>query len=95
MEIDVVIKEVVDTKQGVNETTGNEWKFVTYRGESDDRTQQSLIFEVWDGRDGRISRLNLEVGKKYRVFLDIEARKTKEGRWFNKLSAWNARLITE
>ena len=39
MEIDVVIKEILDTKQGVNETTGNEWKFVTYRGESDDSAQ--------------------------------------------------------
>ena len=93
MEFEGTIIEQLDTQTGTNQVTGQQWKRVTYVAQSETMSQSTIVFDVWDGRDERIKRLNLQVGKKYRLFFDFNARKNKDGKWFNAISAWGARLI--
>lgn len=95
MEFEGIIIEQLDTKTGTNAQTGAAWKRVSYVAETDERYSQTLVFDVWDGRDGRIDRLNLQVGQKYRINLSFDAKKNKEGNWYNSISAYNARLIND
>lgn len=93
MEFEGFIIEQLDTKTGTNAQTGAEWKRVSYVAKTDERSPQTVVFDVWDGRDGRIERLNLQVGKKYRLNFSFDARKSNDGRWFNSIQAWGARLM--
>lgn len=95
MEFEGIIIEQLDTKTGTNPTTGIEWKRVSYVAQTEERSPQTVVFDVWDGRDGRIQRLHLQAGMKYRLFLSFEAKKNKDGKWFNSISAWGARIIGE
>ena len=94
MEIEVLIKEQVEDLKGTNGEGGYAWHKVAYLAEPIDKTRQLILFDLWDGRDGRIARLNIQPGKKYRVNIDFDAQMYK-GKWFNKITAWNARLIQE
>ena len=93
MEFEGIITEVLATRKGTNEKTGDPWELTSYVAETEERDPQRIVFDVWDGRDGRIARLNLTPGNKYKLFLSFEARKSNEGKWFNKISCWGARLI--
>lgn len=79
---------------GVREGSGKygEWKAAEYVAETEERDPQRVVFSVRNGMDGRIERLNLKVGKKYKLFMNFEARQF-EGKWYNKINVWNARLI--
>ena len=92
MEIDVIIREKIDERQGVSARTNEQYHVVTFLGETEEYSPQRIVFEVWDGRDGRIARLNIQAGKKYKLFLNFEARQ-HEGKWYNQIRAWNARAI--
>lgn len=93
MEFEGTIIEQLDTKTGTSKATGLEWKRVGYVAQTDERAQQTIVFDVWDGRDGRIERLNLQVGKKYRLNFSFEAKKNNDGKWYNSITAWGARLM--
>ena len=94
MEINVLIKELVEDVKGNNSETGNQWHKVAYLAEPIDKTRQLMVIDLWDGRDGRIARLNIQPGKRYRLNIDYDAVKHKD-RWYNKITAWNARLIED
>ena len=94
MEINVLIKELVEDVKGNNSETGNQWHKVAYLAEPIDKTCQLMVIDLWDGRDGRIARLNIQPGKRYRLNIDYDAVKYK-GKWYNKITAWNARLIED
>ena len=91
MEFEGIIKQSLGVKSGTSES-GKEWKIASYVAETDEQYPQRMVFDVWDGSDGRIARLNLEVDKKYKLYLGFEA-KQYDGKWYNKISCWNARLI--
>lgn len=93
MEFEGFIIEQLDTKTGTNAQTGAEWKRVSYVAQTEERSPQTVVFDVWDGRDGRIQRLHLQVGQKYKLFLNFDAKKNKDGKWFNSIQAWGARLM--
>ena len=95
MEFEGTIIEQLDTQTGTNQVTGQQWKRVTYVAQSETMSQSTIVFDVWDGRDGRIERLNLQVGKRYRLNFDFSARKNRDGKWFNSISAWGARLVDD
>lgn len=95
MEFEGIIIEQLETAKGTNKETGEPWQRNRYVAESEERNPQAIVFDVWDGRDGRIARLNLEKGKKYKLFMSFEARKSKEGKWFNAITVWNARPIDD
>lgn len=94
MEINVLIKELVEDVKGNNSETGNQWHKVAYLAEPIDKTRQLMVIDLWDGRDGRIARLNIQPGKRYRLNIDYDAAKYKD-KWYNKITAWNARLIED
>ena len=94
MEINVLIKELVEDVKGNNSETGNQWHKVAYLAEPIDKTRQLMVIDLWDGRDGRIARLNIQPGKRYRLNIDYDAVKYKD-KWYNKITAWNARLIED
>ena len=94
MEFEGKIIEKLETKTGTNQVTGNTWKYTRYVAQNTLPQTTTIVFDVWDGRDGRIERLNLQVGKWYRLFLSFEAKKNKEGKWFNSISAWSAREVS-
>ena len=95
MEFEGVIIEQLETAKGTNKETGEPWQRNRYVAESEERNPQTIIFDVWDGRDGRIARLNLQKGKKYKLYLSFEGRKSNEGKWFNSINVWGARLLDE
>ena len=61
--------------------------------ETEEKDPQRIVFDVWDGRSGRIEQMNLQKGKKYKLFLSFDAKKTSEEMWFNRISAYKANLI--
>lgn len=89
MEANLIIKQVLKEQSGTS-ATGEEWKVNTYLGETDEQYPRSIVFEVWKAN---IDKLNLQVGKKYKVSFDFRAKLSKEGNWFNRFSAWKAEEI--
>jgi len=90
MEFEGIIIENLGVREGSGKN-GN-WKAAGYVAETEERNPQRIVFDVWDGRDGRIERFNLQVGKKYKLYLSFEASE-HEGKWYNRISVWGARLI--
>lgn len=87
MEADFIIKQLIKEQSGTSARTLEEWKVNTYLGETDEQYPRSIVFEVWKAD---IEKLNLEVGKKYRISFDCHAKMSKEGNWFNRITAWKA-----
>ena len=58
MEFEGKIIEILDTKTGTNAQTGAEWKKISYVAQTEEKSPQTIVIDVWDGRDGRIDRLN-------------------------------------
>lgn len=90
MEFEGIIIESLGTRQGTSKY--GEWKAAEYVAETEENNPQRIVFSVRDRRDGRIERLNLQVGKKYKLFINFEASQF-EGKWYNNINVWNARLI--
>lgn len=90
MEANLIIKQVVKEQSGTSQATGEEWKVNTYLGETDEQYPRSIVFEVWKAN---IDKLNLQIGKKYKVTFDFHAKISKDGYWFNRISAWKAEEI--
>lgn len=89
-----IIKHVLPERTGTSTKTGEPWRIASYVLETTDRYPQRIMFEVSDGTQGRIARLGLQEGKKYKVFLDFSASEY-DGKWYNRVSAYEAREITD
>ena len=94
MEIEGKIIEVLPVRTGISKTTSEPWRIASYVLETVERYPQRVVFEVSDGRDNRISRLNIQEGKTYKVFMSMDASKY-EGKWYNRITAYEARLKEE
>lgn len=94
MEIRGIIKKVLPERSGTSNRTGEPWRIASYVLETEERYPQRIMFEVSDGTQGRIARLNLQEGKTYKVFLSFDASEY-DGKWYNRISAYEARAITE
>lgn len=88
MEIEGIIKQVLPVREGVSQNGA--WKTASYVIETEERYPRRMVFDVRDGRDGRIARLNIQEGKRMRVSFDIDAHEY-QGRWFNEITAWGAK----
>ena len=93
MEIEGKLIKVLPERTGVSKTTGEPWRIASYVLEIPGYHPQKMMFEVSDGSQGRIAQLNLQLGQHYKIQFDIDARED-EGRWFNSVRAWGAKLIT-
>ena len=94
MEIRGIIKKVLPERSGTSNRTGEPWRIASYVLETEERCPQRIMFEVSDGTQGRIARLNLQEGKIYKVFINFDASEY-DGKWSNRVSAYEAREIAE
>lgn len=85
---------MLQERSGTSNRTGEPWRIASYVLETEERYPQRIMFEVSDGSQGRIARMNLLEGKRYKVFLSFEASEY-EGKWYNRISAYEAREIAE
>lgn len=90
MEIEGIIKQVLPVREGVSQNGA--WKTASYVIETEERYPRRMVFDVRDGRDGRIARLNIQEGKRMRVSFDLDAHEY-QGRWFNEITAWGAKEL--
>lgn len=90
MEIKGKIIKVLPARQGT--TQRGAWKAQGYVLETEEMYPKHLAFDVFDGDSGRISRLNIQEGKSYTVYFEIDAHEY-EGRWYNQIRAFDAREI--
>lgn len=91
MEITGIIKHVLPERTGTSTKTGEPWRIASYVLETVERYPQRMVFEVSDGRDNRITRLNIQEGKTYTVFFGFDASEY-DGKWYNRITAYEARL---
>lgn len=94
MEIEGKIIEVLPERIGISQTTQEPWRVASYLLEIPGYRPTKMMFEVSDGQAGRIARLGITKGRKYRIFFEIEAQQYN-GRWYNTVRAWDARLTDE
>jgi hypothetical protein len=90
MKIEGVIIKECGIREGQSEN--GSWKLAEYVLQTEERFPHRMCFKVMDGRDGRIARLDLHVGKRVAVNFDIDAREYN-GSWFNTITAWDARPL--
>ena len=90
MEIEGFITEECPVKSGTSER--GPWKIAGYVLETMESFPKHIYFEVSDGMDNRIARLNIKKGKRMKIFFDINAR-NYEGRWYNSIRAFDAKEI--
>ena len=88
MEIQGIIKHVLPVREGVSQN--GSWKTASYVIETEERYPRRMVFDVRDGRDGRIARLNIQEGKRMSISFDIDAHEY-QSRWFNEITAWGAK----
>ena len=95
MELEGKIIEALPIRSGISSKTGDPWRIATYVLETVERYPQRMVFDVSDGRDNRITRLNIREGEVYKVFFNFDASQY-DGKWYNKIVAWDARpVVTE
>lgn len=90
MEIEGKIIKVLPIRTGISSKTNEPWRIASYVLETVERYPQRLVFEVSDGRDNRITRLNIQEGKTYTVFFGFDASEY-DGKWYNRITAYEAR----
>lgn len=90
MEIEGKIIAVLPERSGTSQN--GPWKVAGYVIETQETYPKRMFFEVRDGRDGRIARLNIQLGKIMRVWWDINVREY-EGKWYNTITAYDAREV--
>ena len=91
MEIEGKIIEDLGIRSGVSARTGESWRMASYVIETESMYPRRMMFSVSDGRNGRIAQLNIRVGKRMRIYFEIAASKTSDGRWYNQINAFGAK----
>lgn len=93
MEVEGIIIEVLPVREGTSKVTGKPWRIAEYVLETLEQYPKNILFQVSDGENGRIARLNIQQNARMRIHFDLSATKSAEGRWFNKVTAYDARQI--
>lgn len=70
----------VQTGTGQN----GEWKKQSFVLQTTDNNPKYFTFEIFDGKEGKLARYNIQQGKDYTVWFDIRAHEWN-GRWFNQV----------
>lgn len=88
MQIEGKIIKVLPVREGV--TVNGKWRAQSYVLETEEAYPHRMTFDVFDGQDGRIARLNIQEGKRMSIFFAIDAHEF-QGRWYNSIRAYDAR----
>lgn len=82
-----VIVEASPVRQGVSQKDGKPWAAQEYVIEEvNQRYPSRCVFQVF-GQD-RLQEFGIRQGENVTVHLGIDANRSKDGRWFNKLDCW-------
>lgn len=87
MEIEGTIIMDLPLQEGIAKSTGNPWKKKEWVLETAGAYPRKVKFHVFGER--RVAELNFEIGKAYRISIDIESRDFN-GRWYTDVSAYAA-----
>lgn len=90
METEGIITHVLPERSG--ESQRGPWRFASYVLETVEQYPKHMTFDVSDGDSGRIARLNIQQGKRYHVWFDIDANEYN-GKWYNHIRAYDAREV--
>lgn len=91
MEVQVKIISKFDIVEGVSKSSGKEFKYFTFIGETIEQYPRKIAFEAFG--DNRISNCQVKENEVYNVSFDVESREFN-GRWFTKASAWKTELVS-
>lgn len=91
MEVQVKVISKLDIVEGVSKSTGKEFKYFTFIGETIEQYPRKIAFEAFGEK--RIANCQVNKNDVYNVSFDVESREF-EGRWFTKASAWKTELVS-
>lgn len=89
MEIEGIIKMELPVRSGVSAQTGKPWRIASYVLETISSYPKRMVFDVMDGDENRIARLNIKAGRRMKIWFDIDAHEY-QGRWYNQIRAFDA-----
>lgn len=88
MEVTGEIYKCLPVREGSSQRGA--WKVASYVLKTEGNDPHFITFDVFDGQDERIKRLDIQEGKRMTVYFDIRAHEYN-GRWFNQIRAYDAR----
>lgn len=91
MEVQVKVISKFDIIEGVSKSSGKEFKYFTFIGETIEQYPRKIAFEAFGEK--RIANCQVNKNDVYNVSFDVESREF-EGRWFTKASAWKTELVS-
>ena len=92
MEITGIIIQALPMRSGSNQN--GIWRSQGFVLQTVDTYPQNFVFDVYDGKEGRLQRFNIQVGKQYTVFFTIRAHEHK-GRWYNQVFTDDVREVKQ
>lgn len=90
MEMQGIIKAVLEERGGIAKNSGNPWKVAQYLLETEEAYPKRMVFEVF-GED-KINAMAIHEGEKMTVHFDIDSREYN-GRWYNQIRAWKVERV--
>lgn len=90
MEITGKIYAALPEREG--ESANGKWRMASYVLQTEGAYPYYFAFDVADGSEGRIQRLNIKEGKRMTVYFDIRAHEY-QGKWYNQVRAYDAREV--
>ena len=91
MEVQVKVISKLDIVEGVSKSSGKEFKYFTFIGETIEQYPRKIAFEAFG--DKRIENCQVNENEVYNVSFDVESREFN-GRWFTKANAWKTDLVS-
>ena len=91
MEVQVKVISKLDIVEGVSKSSGKEFKYFTFIGETIEQYPRKIAFETFG--DKRIENCQVNENEVYNVSFDVESREFN-GRWFTKANAWKTDLVS-
>ena len=91
MEVQVKVISKLDTVEGVSKSTGKEFKYFTFIGETIEQYPRKIAFDVFGEK--RIANCQVNENEVYNISFDVESREF-DGRWYTKASAWKTELVS-
>ena len=91
MEVQVKVISKFDIVEGVSKSTGKEFKYFNFIGETIEQYPRKIAFEAFGEK--RIANCQVNENDVYNVSFDVESREF-EGKWYTKASAWKTELVS-
>ena len=91
MEVQVKVISKFDIVEGVSKSSGKEFKYFNFIGETIEQYPRKIAFEAFGEK--RIANCQVNENDVYNVSFDVESREF-EGKWYTKASAWKTELVS-